>query len=124
GQAVAPAVAAHLGAADPKVRALAVSVIAKLDTKSPKDVDAAVAKALADPDAEQVRAAAMSAVVTLARRRGSAPPELVAGVVKALSSGTWGDRRVAALAPGALGGKGGVAALVPAAGGPSGVVRR
>jgi HEAT repeat protein len=65
----------------------------------------------------------MSAVVTLARRRGAPPPELVTVVVKTLSSGTWGDRRVAALALGALGAKGDVAALVRAAGDSSGFVR-
>lgn len=121
GQAIAPAVAAHLSADDPKVRALAVSVMAKLDGKQSREVDAAILKAMADP-AEQVRAAGIRSVVTVGRRRG-APAELVAAVVKTLSSAGWADRRVAALALGALGGKGDVAALVKAAGDPSAFVR-
>jgi len=100
-KAIEPGVAAHLGDDDPKVRALAISVTAKLDGKA-KPADAVVAKGLGDT-AEQVRAAAMMAVGTIAHRRGAAPTDLVAALVKTLASPAWGDRRVAALAIGALG---------------------
>jgi hypothetical protein len=98
---IEPGVAAHLGDDDPKVRALAVSVEAKLDTKA-KPSDTAVGKALADP-AAQVRASAMMSVAVIAHRRGSAPGPLVASLVKTLGSPAWEDRRVAALALGELG---------------------
>jgi HEAT repeat protein len=65
----------------------------------------------------------MNAVAVLAARRGGAPPELVAALVKALTSPGWGDRRVAALALGKLGEKGDLGALVKAAGDPSSFVR-
>ncbi len=122
--AIAPAVAAHLGDEDPKVRALAISVTAKLDGKA-KPADAVVAKGLTDP-ADQVRAAAMFAVATIAHRRGASPLELVATLTRSLASPAWGDRRVAALAVGTLGNLAGgaeVAALARAAGDPSSFVR-
>ena len=129
--AIEPKVTAQLASDDPKVRALAVSVLAKLDGGKVHTADAAIAKALADP-ADQVRGAAMNAIPVLAARRGSASPELVAALVKALAipSGNgpaapsgWGDRRVAALALGQLGEKGEPAALMRAAGDPSSFVR-
>jgi HEAT repeat protein len=122
GQTIAPAIATQLTSDDPKVRALAVSVIAKLDGGKVKLADAAVAKALTDP-ADQVRASAMNAVATLAHRRGTAPPALVATVTRTLATGTWGDRRVAALALGRLGRSGDPAPLVRAAGDTSSFVR-
>jgi len=118
--AIAPKVTAQLAADDPKVRALAVSVLAKLDPN--KSADAEITKALADP-AEQVRAAAMQAIPVVARRRGHAPPELVGALVKVLGSGAWADQRVAALALGQLGSDADVNALVKAAGDRSSWVR-
>jgi tetratricopeptide (TPR) repeat protein/HEAT repeat protein len=123
-KAIQPGVTAHLADDDPKVRALAVSVVAKLDTKA-KPGDATVAKALADP-AAQVRASAMMSVAVIAHRRGSAPADLVAALVKTLGSPAWEDRRVAALALGELGPElpaTDLAALARAAGDPSSFVR-
>jgi len=120
--AIEPPVTAQLASDDPKVRALAVSVIAKLDGGRAHGADAAVTRALGDP-ADQVRAAAMNAVAVLAARRGSAPPVLVTALVRALASPGWGDRRIAALALGRLGEKGDPAALIRAAGDPSSFVR-
>ncbi|HWO21305.1 MAG TPA: tetratricopeptide repeat protein [Kofleriaceae bacterium] len=122
GEAIAPAIAAQLASNDPKVRALAVSVYAKLDGGKVQGADAAVAKALADP-ADQVRAAAMNAVAVLAQRRGARPAELVAQVGKVLGAAPWTDRRVAAIALGKLGAQGDPAALVKAAADPSSFVR-
>ncbi|MEO7735683.1 MAG: HEAT repeat domain-containing protein, partial [Kofleriaceae bacterium] len=122
GAAIGPGVTAQLASDDPKVRALAVSVLAKLDDGKGRGAEAAIAKALVDP-ADQVRGAAMNAVAVLAARRGSAPPALVAALVKALASPGWGDRRIAALALGRLGEKGDAAALTKAAGDPSSFVR-
>jgi tetratricopeptide (TPR) repeat protein/HEAT repeat protein len=121
-EAIAPAIAAQLASDDPKVRALAVSVFAKLDGGKVRGADAAVAKALAD-SADQVRASATNAVAVLAQRRGSKPAELVAAVVKMLGSGPWTDRRVAAIALGKLGAQGEPAALIKAAADPSSFVR-
>jgi HEAT repeat protein len=45
----------------------------------------------------------MGAIVTLAHRRGTAPPELVTALGKMLSAPEWGDRRVAAQQLGRLG---------------------
>ena len=95
---------AQLASDDPKVRALAVSVLAKIDGGKLTARDAAIAKALADP-ADQVRASAMA----VDRRRSPSaaaarPPELVAALAQdARQSGAWADRRVAALALGQLG---------------------
>jgi cellulose synthase operon protein C len=118
---IEPSVTTQLASDDPKVRGLAVSVLAKLDTGAPT-ADAAISKALVDP-AEQVRGAAMNAVAVIAARRGSAPPPLIAALVKALASPSWGDRRIAALALGRLGAKGDAGALIKAAGDPSSFVR-
>jgi tetratricopeptide (TPR) repeat protein/HEAT repeat protein len=118
-QTIAPAVAAHLGDDDPKVRALAISVTAKLDTPA---TTAAVAKALTDP-AAQVRAAGMTAIAVIAHRHGNAPPELVGALVKTLGSAGWEDRRAAAFALGRLGPAGNVDALVKAASDASSFVR-
>ena len=123
-KAIEPGLAAHLGDDDPKVRALAISVTAKLDGKA-KPADAVVARGLGDT-AEQVRASAMMAVATIARRRGIPPIDLVAALEKALASPAWGDRRVAALALGALGALAApadVAALAKAAADSSSFVR-
>jgi HEAT repeat protein/tetratricopeptide (TPR) repeat protein len=119
--AIEPSVTAQLTSDDPKVRALAVSVLSKLDAGAPA-VDTAIGRALGDP-AEQVRGAAMNAVAVLATRRGAAPPALVTAVVRALGSPSWGDRRIAALALGRLGDTGDTAALIKAAGDSSSFVR-
>lgn len=124
GTAIAPKVAAQLTSEDPKVRALAVSVLAKLDGKPGHDpgAEAAITRALADP-ADQVRAAAMAAIPVLAHRRGTAPPALVGALAKTLGSGPWADRREAALALGKLGAHGDPAALIGAATDSSSFVR-
>ncbi len=122
GVAIAADVKTQLASDDPKVRALAVSVLAKLDGGKVTGADAAITKALADP-VDQVRAAAMTAIATLAVRRGSAPPELVATLTKTLGTGAWADRRVAALALGRLGPSTDSAALVKASKDPSSFVR-
>jgi len=122
GATIAPAVSAQLTADDPKVRALAVSVLAKLGGATSHDAEVAIEKALADP-ADQVRDAAMSAIAVVAARAGSAPPHLVAALVKALGAPGWSDRRVAALALGKLGAATDVGALTKAAGDPSSFVR-
>jgi HEAT repeat protein/cytochrome c-type biogenesis protein CcmH/NrfG len=120
-QAIAPAVTAQLTSDDPKVRALAVSVLAKLDTGGAA-TDAAIGRALGDA-AEQVRGAAMSSIAVIAARRGAPPPALVAALVKALAGPSWGDRRIAALALGRLGDRGDTQALIRAAGDASSFVR-
>ncbi len=121
-QAIAPSVAAQLASEDPKVRALAVSVLAKLDGPAAKGADAAIAKALTDP-ADQVRASAMNSIATLSLRRGSPPPDLLSSLTQTLSSGPWADRRVAALALGRLGPKSDTGALIKAASDNSSFVR-
>ena len=119
--AIEPQVTAQLTSEDPKVRALAVSVIAKLDAKGTK-ADAAIGKALADPS-DQVRAAAMQSIAVLAKRRGSASPELVGALTKTLGSPSWSDRRVAALSLGKLGSAADTPALIKAAKDSSSFVR-
>lgn len=119
---IAPAVTAQLTSEDPKVRALAVSVIAKLDGGKVTGAEAAIAKALADP-ADQVRASAMNAIATLSLRSGAPPPELLAQLTKTLASGPWADRRVAALALGRLGGAADTGALIKAKSDSSSFVR-
>jgi len=118
---IEPQVMTQLAADDPKVRALAVSVLAKIDGKT-HQADTAIVKALADP-APQVRASAMNAVIVLAHRRGSAPPELAAALAKMLAAPEWGDRRVAAQVMGKLGPQADVAALAKAAGDSQAFVR-
>jgi tetratricopeptide (TPR) repeat protein len=120
--AIEPKLTAQLASEDPKVRALAVSVLAKIDGGNVHGADAAILKALGDP-ADQVRGAAMNAIAVLATRRGAAPPALVTALVKALASPGWSDRRIAALALGRLGEKGDPSALLKAAGDPSSFVR-
>ena len=111
--AIEPQITAQLKSDDPKVRALAISVLAKIDGKQ-KKADAMILKALGD-SADQVRASAMLSVAVLAKRRGSAPAELMSALTKTLASGSWGDRRTAALALGRLGPTTDLAALTKAA---------
>jgi HEAT repeat protein len=121
-KAIEPQVTAQLASDDPKVRALAVSVTAKLDTGKTGKADAAIGKAMSDPS-DQVRAAAMQSIAVLAKRRGTAPPELVAALTKTLSSPSWSDRRVAALSLGRLGPGSDAQALIKAAKDSSSFVR-
>ncbi|MCW5807642.1 MAG: HEAT repeat domain-containing protein [Deltaproteobacteria bacterium] len=114
GDAIAPAITAQLASEDPKVRALAVSVFAKLDGPK-RNAEAAVAKALGDAT-DLVRTSAMNAIVVLHQRRGGAPSELLAALSKTLGSPSWADRRAAALAMGRLGPAADHAALIKAAG--------
>ncbi len=123
--AIEPHVAAQLTSDDPKVRALAVSVLAKLDGGTLHGADAAITGALTDPT-DQVRAAAMNAIAVLAVRRGGAPAALVKALVNALASPGWSDRRIAALALGRLGDEGDpgvLGSLIRAASDPSSFVR-
>jgi HEAT repeat protein len=124
GQAIAPGVSAQLTSEDPKVRALAVSVLAKIRPAAShvNDADAAVRKALGDP-MDQVRASAMNAIAVLAQRRGSVPKDLLASLTKALTSGPWVDRPVAVHALAKLGAGGDLPALYKAAGDSSSFVR-
>jgi len=122
GEAIAPAITSQLASEDPKVRALAVSVLAKLDGGKVRGADAAIARALTDP-MDQVRASAMNAIVVLAQRRGTTPPDLLAALVKTLRNGAWADRRAAVLALGKLGPAGDPAALAKAASDSSSFVR-
>ncbi len=125
GDAIAPAITQRLVSEDPKMRALAISVVAKLDVSGAstvKDVDAAVTKAFADPE-ESVRAAAMNAVTVLAARRGAPPAPLVALLSRSLAGPNWADRRNAAFALGKLGSTGDPAALIKAANDPRAFVR-
>ncbi len=119
--ALAPALAPHVVSDDPKVRALAISVLAKIDGGKQR-ADAAIAKALVDPS-DHVRAAAMNAVAVLGQRRGTAPADLVTTLTSTLAKGTWSDRRGAALALGRLGPGSDPTALLSAAGDPSSFVR-
>ena len=121
-RAIAPAVQGQLAAQDPEVRALAISVLAKLDGAGVHAADDAIVHGLADP-VEQVRSAAMNAIPVLAKRRGAAPAPLVAALAHTLASADWQDRRVAALALGKLGKASDVDALLHAAADPSSFVR-
>ena len=118
---IEPQVIPHLTSDDPKVRALAISVLAKIDGKDHK-ADAAIEKALADP-APLVRAAAMGAIVTLAHRRTTVPPARAGALAKMLASPEWGDRRVAAQQLGRLGPGTDASALARAAGDSQAFVR-
>jgi cellulose synthase operon protein C len=122
GAAIEPKVTAQLTSDDPKVRALAVSVVAKLDGGAPHAAESAITRALADP-ADQVRGAAMAAIAVIAARRGTAPAALVGALARAVTSAAWGDRRVAAIALGQLGRKGDPGALIKAASDSSSFVR-
>ena len=122
-ESIAPAIAAQLASDDPKVRALAVSVLVKLEGGKVQGAEAAITRALADR-ADLVRAAAMTAIPVLAQRRGAAPPAaLVAALVKALATGHWTDGSIAATALGRLGPAGDPAALLRAASHSSSFVR-
>jgi len=121
-EAIEDKVAAQLTSDDPRIRSLAISVLAKLDGGKRHRADAAITRALGDP-AAQVRGAAMNAVAALAARRGSPPAPLVAALVSALGSPDWGDRQLAATALGRLGENGDLGALRSAAGDASGFVR-
>jgi HEAT repeat protein len=99
GKGIAPDVAAHVKDPDPKVRALATSVLAKLDGAG---ADAAIVDALAD-DAPNVRAAAARAAAVLARVHGTAPASLAPALIKRLASKDWEDRMNVAQALGAIG---------------------
>ena len=65
---IEPQVTAQLAAEDPKVRALAISVLAKIDGGKP-EADAAIAKALADSGATRSGRRRCSRIAVLA-----APP--------------------------------------------------
>jgi tetratricopeptide (TPR) repeat protein/HEAT repeat protein len=123
-KAIEPQVTAQLKSEDPKVRALAVSVTAKLEdgTKGLSKAEGAIAKALNDPS-DQVRAAAMQSIAVLAKRRGTASPDLIASLTKTLGSASWSDRRVAALSLGKLGASADTQALIKAAKDSSSFVR-
>ena len=95
--AIESAVAVQLHAADPKLRALAVSALAKINPAEP-----AIATAISDPDT-RVRLAAMTSVGIIAGKRGSLPAPSVSALEAALRSRSWEDRRGAALALGQLG---------------------
>jgi tetratricopeptide (TPR) repeat protein/HEAT repeat protein len=110
GAGVTGPIVKQLAADDPKIRALALSVLGKIDAKG---IDDAIAKGLADGK-NIVRQAAMRAVVAVAARRGSAPKALVAGLAAALGSKDWQDRLTAATAMGGLGAGADVAALARA----------
>jgi tetratricopeptide (TPR) repeat protein len=112
GHGIAPDVAAHLGHADAKVRALAVAVLAKIDSR---ETDRAVAAAFADK-ARLVRQAAMRAVVTLSKARGKPTPALRDALATALGGGAWEDRTAAATAMGELGAGADAVALARALG--------
>ncbi|CAN5820729.1 hypothetical protein BH11MYX3_BH11MYX3_36180 [soil metagenome] len=120
--AIAPAITTQLKSEDPKVRALAVSVLAKLDSPKLRGAEPAIAAALADP-ADQVRASAMNAIATLSLRRGSPPPDLLTALTRTLANGPWADRRVAALALGRLGPSSDTGALIKASADGSSFVR-
>jgi HEAT repeat protein len=94
-------VAAHLDDRDAKVRAVALSVAAKID--APK-VDDAIVEAFGD-QAGLVRRAAMRAVVAVGARRGKVSDPLRKALVKSLSGDDWEDRQAAVHAIGAIGGE-------------------
>lgn len=114
GTKVAPAIKGQLASDDPKLRAHAISLTAKLDGAGATDADASITTAMADP-AQSVRAAAMRGIVIVATRRGAAPKPLVQLLVKALKSDDFADRRDAATALIELGTGGDLAALIPLA---------
>ncbi len=119
GDAIDTPVAAQLAADDPRVRALAISVYAKLDAGKPRTV-AALQKALTDRD-DQVRLAAIAAVEIVAKRRGATPTELAAALIATLQTGSWIDGSAAARTLGRL--HAGQDALIKAAGDPKAFVR-
>ena len=92
GAGVAPAIAGHLSDGDAKVRALALSVLAKIDAP---DVDAAIGKALADP-ARLVKRAALRGAVVVVTRRPAAAKTLGPLLASTLATATAGEDRAAA----------------------------
>lgn len=100
GTGIAAKVAEHLTDSDPKVRALSLSVLAKIDAKG---IDEAIVKAVADKT-PLVRQSAMRAAVVVAVRRPAATKTLSPVLAKALGSADWQDRKAAALALADLGG--------------------
>ena len=128
--AIEPQITAQLKSEDRKVRALAISVLAKLAGKD-KKADGVILQVLSEAPTDcqdvapcdQVRASAMFSVAVIAKRRGAVPPELLAALDKTLATGSWGDRRTAAQALGKLGDKADLSALVKAAKDPSSWVR-
>jgi tetratricopeptide (TPR) repeat protein len=118
GAGIAPRIAALTTSEDAKVRALAVSLTAKL---APAPLDT-LGKAMKDP-ADQVRAAALLSVRALLARRID-PAPVVPAILRALGSPVWKDRLVAAQAYGVLAAGGAdPAPLVKAAGDESAFVR-
>ncbi|HLL21200.1 MAG TPA: hypothetical protein VK427_03665, partial [Kofleriaceae bacterium] len=107
---------------DPKVRALAVSVLAKLDGGKVTGGEVAIRKALTDR-ADQVRAAALSAIPVLAQRRGAIPKDLLATLTSTFETGSWADRPVATRALVRLGARGDMALVQKAVTDKSGFVR-
>jgi cellulose synthase operon protein C len=99
--AIEPRIVGQLASPDLKVRALAISVLAKLDVNAPA-TDAAITAALQDPHGA-VREAAMRSVAIVALRRGAPPVDLVRALVRLARSAGWLDRRNAVLAIGKLG---------------------
>jgi HEAT repeat protein len=121
-QAIEPQVTAQLTSDDPKVRALAISVTAKLDNGKGSKAEAAITKAMSDPS-DQVRAAAMQSIAVLAKRRGWGAPDRVAALSSPPGWASGGARRVAALSLGKLGSAADVGALAKAAKDASSFVR-
>ncbi len=118
GQTIVEDVRAHLGDRDPKVRALSISVLAKIGGTG---VDAAIKTGL-DDEAATVRQAAMRAVVTSARR-GALTGEMEKALVGATTKGGWQDRTAATVALGELGKDADVPALSAALADESAFVR-
>jgi len=122
GGAIAKDVATHLDDRDPKVRALALSVTAKIRGKDDQ-VDPLLLHALEDP-ASLVRQAAMRAIVTVVTVRGEAPASFRAALATAVTRADRQDRRAAARALAAAGDAPEVVdALVAALGDDDGYVR-
>lgn len=119
GAAIADDVVAHLGDEDPKVRATALSVAAKLGAAG---VDDAITRALAD-DAMHVRHAALRAIASVARVKGAAPAALAKAAAERLRAEDWRDRQAAARALAQLGKQADVDALIAALADDNGYVR-
>lgn len=110
GAGVAPKVTEHAKDTDPKIRALVLSVLAKVDAKG---IDDLLATTLADKrmldhtDEDKIRlvgTTALAAVITVARTRPAAGQKLAPAIGKLLGSTDWQIRQAAALTLGALGG--------------------
>jgi len=118
GKAITDDVAAHLGDRDAKVRAVALSVTAKIGGAG---VDAALIRGLED-ETSTVRQAAMRAMVAAARR-GALSSSVKTALVGATAQGTWQDRTAATRALGELGQDADLPALTAALADPSSFVR-